>query len=257
MPMYGLATLRSWSARPGGRSSRRAVPTIYTLMTLMQPWLAPLPPEDVLWDLSLTCPTRIDRVGLRTLPATSGGCRSAWYQVLIESPIDHWYMMEPRSALNDISIRIAINSDVPGISRLLRSLSHTYIVSPDDPEVAKFLATLSEGAISKFIERRDVVYVVAVTRTAQLVGAAAIGGNQRVEHLFVDPAYQGMGLGRRLWEHLRDHALQSGNPGLFIVNSRLNAVPIYEHLGFAIAAPKVERYGGAYVPMILRLAASP
>jgi GNAT superfamily N-acetyltransferase len=136
--------------------------------------------------------------------------------------------MKHRSALNEISIRIAIDSDVPGISRLL----------------------------STFIGRRDVVYLVAATSTTELVGAAAISGDQKVEHLFVDPAYQGIGLGRRLWEHLRDHALRSGNPGLFKVNSSLNAVPIYERFGFIIAAPKVEQYGGAYVPMILKLAAS-
>jgi len=160
--------------------------------------------------------------------------------------------MKHRSTLNDISIRIAINSDVPGISHLLRSLSHTYIVSPDDPEVDKFFATLTEGAISTFIGRRDIVYLVAATSTTELVGAAAISGDQQVKHLFIDPAYQGIGLGRRLWEHLRDHALRSGNPGLFKVNSSLNAVPIYERFGFVVAAPKVERYGGAYVPMILK-----
>src|SRR5580693_2870229 len=84
--------------------------------------------------------------------------------------------MKHRGALNEISIRIATNSDVPGISRLLRSLSHTYIVSPNDPEVDSFLATLSEGAISAFIGRLDVVYLVA-TSTTQLVGAAAISGD--------------------------------------------------------------------------------
>lgn len=84
------------------------------------------------------------------------------------------------------------------------------------------------------------------------MGAAAISDNQNVEHLFVEPACQGAGLGRRLWEQLRDHALQSGNPGLFKVNSSLNAVPIYERFGFVIAAPKVEKFGGAYVPMILK-----
>jgi hypothetical protein len=63
--------------------------------------------------------------------------------------------------VDDIPIRIAINSDVPGISRLLRSLSHTYIVSPDDPEVDKFFDTLTDSAISIFIGRRDVVYLVA------------------------------------------------------------------------------------------------
>jgi GNAT superfamily N-acetyltransferase len=129
-------------------------------------------------------------------------------------------------------------------------------VSPDDPEVDKFFAALTEGAISTFIGRHDVVYLVAVRSTAELVGAAAISGDQRVEHLFVDVAYQGIGLGRRLWEHLRDHALRSGNPGVFKVNASLNAVPIYERFGFIIAAPKVERYGDAYVPMILKPAAS-
>jgi GNAT superfamily N-acetyltransferase len=164
--------------------------------------------------------------------------------------------MKHRSALEDISIRIATNSDAPGISRLLRSLSHTYIVAPDHPEVDKFFATLTESAISAFIGRHDVVYIVAAKPTAELVGAAAISGEETVEHLFVDPAYQGVGLGRRLWERLRDHALRCGNPGLFKVNSSLNAVPVYERLGFVIVAPKVERYGGAYVPMILKLAAS-
>lgn len=164
--------------------------------------------------------------------------------------------MKHRSALEDISIRIATNSDASGISRLLRSLSHTYIVSPDHPEADKFFATLTEGAISAFIARHDVLYIVAAKSTAELVGAAAISGEETVEHLFVDPAYQGVGLGRRLWERLRDHALRSGNAGLFKVNSSLYAVPVYERFGFVIVAPKVERYGGAYVPMILKLAAS-
>jgi GNAT superfamily N-acetyltransferase len=160
--------------------------------------------------------------------------------------------MKRRSAPNDVAIRLAIDRDVPGISRLLQSLSRTYVVSADDPDVEKFFATLTESAISTFIGRCDVVYLVAATSTFEVVGAAAMSGEQQVEHLFVDAAHQGMGLGRRLWERLRDHALRSGNPGLFKVNSSLNAVPIYERFGFVIAAPKVERCGGAYIPMILR-----
>jgi GNAT superfamily N-acetyltransferase len=162
--------------------------------------------------------------------------------------------MNPRTALNDISIRIATDSDISGISRLLRSLSHTYIVSPDNPEVDTFLATLKEDAIATFIRRPDVVYFVAIAPTAELIGAAAISGARSVEHLFVETGYQGIGLGRRLWEHLRDRAIDSGNPGLFIVNSSVNAVPIYERFGFVRAAPKVERFGGAYIPMTLTVA---
>jgi GNAT superfamily N-acetyltransferase len=162
--------------------------------------------------------------------------------------------MKYRSALHDISIRSAIDGDAPAISRLLRSLSHTYIVSPNHPEVDKFFATLTESAISTFIGRCNVVYIVATRSSGELVGAAAMSDAERVEHLFVDPSYQGLGVGRRLWEYLRDHALGSGNPGLFKVNSSLNAVPVYERFGFVIESPKVERYGGAYVPMILKSA---
>jgi GNAT superfamily N-acetyltransferase len=163
--------------------------------------------------------------------------------------------MKPPIALDDISVRIATDSDVPAISRLLRALSHTYIVSPDDPDVDKFLVTLTEPAISKFVGRSDVFYLVAITSPSELIGAAAISGNSEVEHLFVNPVFQHIGLGRRLWEELRDQALRSGNPGLFKVNSSLNAVRVYERFGFVIAAPKVERYGGAYVPMVLKPAA--
>jgi GNAT superfamily N-acetyltransferase len=152
----------------------------------------------------------------------------------------------------EIFIRRAVDSDAPGISRLLRSLSHTYIVSPDHPDVDKFLATLTETAVSEMIGRADVFYLVAIALSQQLVGAAAISRNHRVEHLFVDPVHQGIGLGRRLWEHLRDHALHAGNPGLFEVNSSIIAVPIYERFGFTIAGPKIERHGGAYVPMVLK-----
>ena len=160
--------------------------------------------------------------------------------------------MKRRITLSDISIRVAVQGDVSDISRLLRSLSHSYLVSTEDSEVGPFFATLTEEATAAFVGRPDVMYLVARAATTELAGVAALGGNQRVEHLFVDPAYQGIGLGRRLWEHLRDHALRSGNPGVFKVNASLGAVPIYERFGFVIAAPTIERYGGAYVPMILK-----
>jgi hypothetical protein len=49
-----------------------------TSRTPMQPWLVRSQPADGLSGLSPTCPTTIDRVALRILPVTSGGCRSAW-----------------------------------------------------------------------------------------------------------------------------------------------------------------------------------
>jgi GNAT superfamily N-acetyltransferase len=160
--------------------------------------------------------------------------------------------MAEREVIADVSIRAAASADAPRISRLLQSLSYTYTEFPDGKGAEAFLATLSEPAIALFLARSDVTYLIAESRSGTaLAGAAALRGNDVVAHLFVDPSYQGIGLGRRLWELLRDGALSAGNAGLFTVNSSVSAVPVYERLGFLVTGPKVEKDGGAYVPMVL------
>ena len=149
-------------------------------------------------------------------------------------------------------IRVATSVDAQRISRLLRSLSHTFTLSPTGEGAEAFFATITEPAIAALIKRDDIVYLVAETvPDGKLAGAAAMRDNRVLCHLFVDPAYQGAGLGRRLWECLRDRALRAGNPGTFIVNSSINAVPVYEKFGFVVASARVEKHGGAYVPMVL------
>ena len=68
-------------------------------------------------------------------------------------------------------------------------------------------------------------------------------------HLFVDPAYQRKGLGRKLWELLRDRAIQAAHSGAFGVSSSLVAVPVYERFGFEVTGERIDKNGGAYVPM--------
>jgi GNAT superfamily N-acetyltransferase len=160
--------------------------------------------------------------------------------------------MKQSHVLADVSIRGATGADAPRISGLLQSLSYTYTKFPDDKGAEAFLATLSEPAIALFLARSDVTYLIAESRSGTAIaGAAALRGNDVVAHLFVDPSYQGMGLGRRLWELLRDGALRVGNPGLFSANSSVSAVPVYERFGFVVVDAKVEKDGGAYVRMKL------
>ena len=161
-------------------------------------------------------------------------------------------MHGPRNLAN-ISIRNASVNDALNISRLLRSLSHTYITSPGEAGAERFLATLSEEAIAAFIKRADVFYLIAESAANELVGAAAMQANRTVAHLFVSPQYQGRGLGRQLWVSLRDNAFRAGNPGSFSVNASVSAVPIYQRFGFIVVSPKIEKDGGAYVPMALEL----
>jgi len=123
-------------------------------------------------------------------------------------------------------------------------------VSPIGERAETFLATLEVPAIATFISRSDVMYIVAESGD-DLAGVAALRDHRSVEHLFVDAAYQRIGLGRRLWENLRDEALRSGSPGVFTVHSSVDAVPVYERFGFAVAGEKVESNGGVSVPMLL------
>lgn len=149
-----------------------------------------------------------------------------------------------------VSIREATGADAGQISSLLRSLSHTFTTYADGRGAEAFFATLTESAISAVLASSDAVYWVAESKS-DLVAVAGLRGNERIAHLFVAPKYQGLGLARRLWEILRDQALRAGNPGVFTVNSSLVAVPVYQRFGFVVADVKVEKDGGAYVPMRL------
>jgi len=113
--------------------------------------------------------------------------------------------MHSPAKLPNIAIRQATVSDAARISGLLRSLSHTYTISPDGAGAEPFLATLTETAIAAFILRADVFYLVAESATKDLVGAAAMQGNHTVAHLFVSPHYQGRGDGDGYDEDRKEH----------------------------------------------------
>ena len=147
-------------------------------------------------------------------------------------------------------IRSATAADAFRISALLTSFSHTYLVAPTADEKQAFLSTISEPAIRALIGRNDMDYMVAEDRTSgALAGAAGMQMGGVLIHLFVERAYQRKGLGRNLWEYLRDRAIQNGHSGIFTVYSSMNAVPVYEKFGFKVSGERIHKNGGAAVPM--------
>lgn len=152
--------------------------------------------------------------------------------------------------MTEPQIRFARPADAGPVSALLRAFSHTYLLRPTGEQSAAFFATISESAIRALIARADMTYVVAEDQgVAPLAGAAAMRADGLLFHLFVHEARQRQGLGRRLWEFLRDRARQRGHAGAFTVHSSLNAVPVYERLGFQVSGARIERLGGISVPM--------
>ena len=147
-------------------------------------------------------------------------------------------------------IRSATLADAEPISGLIKLFSYTYLVSPTPAETEAFLATLSAPAMRILLARRDIDYVVAEDPSiGVLAGVAGMRADGQLMHLFVHLDYQRRGLGRRLWEHLRDRAIRGGHSGSFKVSSSLNAMPVYERFGFVISGPRREKDGGVSVPM--------
>lgn len=148
--------------------------------------------------------------------------------------------------------REATAEDAAPVAELIRRLSRPFLLSPSGSGAERFFASISEDAIRRYIRADNFAYRVVLDRD-ELVAAVALRDNAHLYHLFVAESHQRQGLGRRLWDSIRRASLQAGNPGVFTVNSSLDAVPFYQGLGFVKIGRAVRRHGVAFVRMKLVL----
>lgn len=147
-----------------------------------------------------------------------------------------------------LAIRLATQDDVPAIAGLLASLAHCCTVHPDGRGADRFLSGIAAGAIAGFIASPAYHYLVG-EMDRELAAVIALRDNSHLFHLFVDARFQQRGLASALWAHLRQHALDEGNPGEFTVNATLGAVPVYRRFGFAPVSGPITEDGIRYVRM--------
>lgn len=88
----------------------------------------------------------------------------------------------------------------------------------------------------------------------RIIGVIAVRHISHIALFFVDKAYHGKGIGRKLFDHAVQFVKQNGKENM-TVNSSLCAVPVYESLGFVITNDCQENDGIVYVPMENRNAA--
>ena len=141
-------------------------------------------------------------------------------------------------------IREAELSDAPAISALIKSVAHYFTLDPAGIGAERFLQTITPEAIAEYITSDDIVYLVAIDNKT-IIGAGAVKDAHHLYHLFVDEAYQGQQIARKLWQQLEPWL--TDDP--ITVSSTPFAVPVYEKFGFTATGPKVERDGIAFVPM--------
>ncbi|HYE96920.1 MAG TPA: GNAT family N-acetyltransferase [Rubricoccaceae bacterium] len=148
------------------------------------------------------------------------------------------------------TIRPAGPADAPAIHALLAALTPQVIERPE--EAAPFLGTCTQEAVAARLADPAFTHHVAEV-SGEVVGFVAVRDGSHLYHLFVADAYQGSGLGARLWDAARTAA---GAPR-FTVNATRNAVGFYQRQGFSPEGPLVRQHGLSFQPMALDAAASP
>ena len=145
-----------------------------------------------------------------------------------------------------IALRPAVPGDAAVISVLVRGLAQRWIVADCSEEgAATLLASMSEEKTRERL-REGYRYVVA-ERDGDIVGVAALRLPSHLYHLFVAEHAQRLGVARRLWDAVREHA----DPDAPItVNASRHARAVYDRLGFVeVESEQLDR-GVLRTPMI-------
>ena len=146
-------------------------------------------------------------------------------------------------------IRIATVDDAHAISRLVSSLTLSH-VGP----------SLGGGGLDKLLDSMDVTSTrkrlndgwptFCALQRRELVGVVVIRPPSHLFHLFVRSDVQGCGIGRALFEVADKIANEVAGVPLATVNSSLNAILVYERLGFVPEGPIRDVEGVRFQPMV-------
>lgn len=125
-------------------------------------------------------------------------------------------------------IRPACSSDAEGISRvIIAALRETNARDYSEAVIARVEQSFAPAAISVLLIRRLVF--VAVDHDG-IIGTASLDG-EVARTVFVDPRFQGRGVGRALMEEVQRRAASKGIE-ILTVPASVTAEPFYAKLGF-------------------------
>ncbi len=145
-------------------------------------------------------------------------------------------------------IRSATIEDAAAISQLVTASAREHIAPTlSAAGLAHLLAEMEQESVAARI-RHGYKFFVALESDA-LIGIAAVRPPAHLYYLFVDTRHQRKGIGRQLWNRTYDWITSSTGDEPITVNSSLNAVSVYERLGFAPAGPPEDLHGVRYQPM--------
>ena len=130
--------------------------------------------------------------------------------------------------MTDYLIRNAMSEDAPAISRtIIKSLRKSNAQDYSSDIIDQVAQSFSPAAILHLLTQRQVLVAVVDNH---IVATASLDQDV-VRSVFVDPNYQGKGIGRRLMERIQSIAMNAGLT-LLRVPSSITAEGFYASLGY-------------------------
>lgn len=148
--------------------------------------------------------------------------------------------------INSRTIRLALEADVSDIAELIYSTSVACCFSPAQPCPKWYEESVQPSQISTQFKSEQMVWLVAVEEQ-KLAGVLAVTDKSHVKYFFVHPAFQKLGVGKKLWESAMDRGALGNS---ITVRSSLFAVPVYQRLGFKAIEPPKSFNGMDYQTMV-------
>ncbi len=145
-----------------------------------------------------------------------------------------------------MSIRQATEVDVIEVSSLVKSLAHFYLDEPENELPTWLSQTLTENAFSERFSNSGYTNFV-YEQNNKIIGYISLRKPNHLYHLFVLEKFQGKGISRSLWEHVKN----SGQHDSFTLRSSIYAIPIYKRFGFCESGQIGTKDGVSFQPMEL------
>jgi len=147
-----------------------------------------------------------------------------------------------------MSIRRATRHDVREISSLVESLAHFYLDNSKEKIPNWLSETLTVDAFLNRLTSKNFVNFV-YEKNGKIIGYISLKNPNHLYHLFVSEKFQGNGISRLLWDHVK----ASIEEQVFTLRSSIYAIPIYKRFGFVESEKIGVRDGISFQPMKLVL----
>lgn len=153
--------------------------------------------------------------------------------------------------MNNLTIREAFPADSTELSALvIRAAEECRNIDFTESGWARFVESNSAMEMLKRIEDKKFRILCSI-EGGVLTGVISIRENCRIDKLFVNPDFRGMGLSSKLWHSVKTICLKENRNGFFHVRSSTKAVPVYRRFGFEETGPAETIYGIRFTPMAM------